>query len=196
MVGTPQNYIKLEEKSDEFPISLSMFNDPASPRFPRVPLSRRSAAFAIDFCTAGLLSLFLGNLLVPTFILTWLILRVILVAKNRGQSLGRYALDIRVIDAKYGRTPGLLELFKREGIVGLGALLALLGIRYLSPANAWSILLMIPLPVDCVFAVVEGSRRQAFHDQIAGTLVVQTRRGYSLDLKIKKWVAKFKSNMK
>lgn len=173
-----------------------MFNDPASPRFPRVPLSRRSAAFAIDFCTAGLLCLFLGNLLVPGFILTWLILRVILVAKNRGQSLGRYALDIRVIDAKNGRTPGLLELSQREGITGLGALLALLGISYLSPTNAWTILLMIPLPADCLFAVVDENRRQALHDQVAGTLVVQTRRGYSLDLKLKRWVAKFKSNMK
>ena len=173
-----------------------MFNDPASGRFPRVPLSRRSAAFGIDFCAAGLVSLLMGNLLIPAFILTWLALRVVLVAKNRGQSIGRYALDMRVVDVKFGRTPGLLELCKREGIVGLGALLALLGIRYLSPAHAWTILLMVPLPADCLFAVADENRRQAFHDQVAGTLVVQTRWGYSLDLKLKKWVAKFKANMK
>jgi len=43
--------------------------------------------------------------------------------------------------------------------------------------------------VDCGFAFVDNDFRQAFHDRIASTVVIQTRRGYSLDIKLKKIVA-------
>jgi hypothetical protein len=135
----------------------------------------------------------LANLLVPTFILAWFSLRVLVVAKNKGQSLGRYALDLKVVDPQYGRVPGIMELCQREGIhgprtfvsgaptvgapgndrkIGTGAMLALIGIYYLSPVNAWALLLMIPVLIDCGFAYIDRELRQAFHDQIADTIVV------------------------
>lgn len=173
-----------------------MLKEPAYTRLPRVPLWRRSAAFAIDFFLAGLVSLFLANLLIPTFIIAWFSLRVIVAAKNKGQSLGRYALDLKVVDPRYGRVPGIMELCQREGILGTGALLALMGIYYLSPTNAWAVLLMIPLPFDCGFAYVDRELRQAFHDQIADTIVVGTRRGYSLDLRLKRLFANFNRDVR
>lgn len=173
-----------------------MLKEPAYTRLPRVPLWRRSAAFAIDFSLAGLISLLLVNLLVPTFILAWFSLRVLIAAKNKGQSLGRYALDLKVVDPIYGRVPGIMELCQREGILGAGAMLALIGISYLSPVNAWVVLLMIPLLVDCSFAYVDRELKQAFHDQIANTIVVGTRRGYSLDLRLKRLFANFNRNVR
>ena len=173
-----------------------MLNEPAYTRLPRVPLWRRTAAFAIDFFLAGLLSLLLANLLVPTFILAWLSMRVIVAAKNKGQSLGRYALDLKVVDPQLGRVPGIMELCQREGILGTGAMLALIGIYYLSPVNAWAILLMIPLLVDCGFAYIDRELKQAFHDQIADTIIVGTRRGYSLDLRLKRLFANFNRDVR
>lgn len=168
-------------------------------RYPRVPLGRRSAAFAIDFVAVALLSsvvalnpfaqsiLFLGG---------WMAMRVILVSKNRGQSLGWWALDMRVVDAHSGSTPDLQTLFKREALAGLGALFALLGLVNLSPASAWSILLFLPLGVDSSFAFINDADRQAFHDRFADTLVVQTRRGYSLDIKLRRLLAQAKGRVK
>ncbi len=75
-------------------------------------------------------------------------------------------------------------------------MLALIGISYLSPVNAWALLLVIPLLVDCGFAYVDRELRQAFHDQIADTIVVGTRRGYSLDLRLKRLFADFNRDVR
>jgi hypothetical protein len=55
---------------------------------------------------------------------------------------------------------------------------------------------MLPLGVDCGWAFAEANWRQAFHDQIAGTVMIQSRRGYSLDLKLKQIVAQFQRRMR
>jgi hypothetical protein len=57
-------------------------------------------------------------------------------------------------------------------------------------------LLLLPLAIDCSVANFDPQLQQAFHDRIAGTMVVATRRGYSLDLKVKRWVAQLRRFVK
>jgi len=161
-------------------------------------MDRRVAAFAIDVGAASLLSLLLGGgtLYIPLFLGVWLALRVVLVIRNRGQSLGRWALDIKVLNPRFRAVPGLTDLVKREAITGLGSLLALISLVNLSPTNGWILVLPIPLLLDCGFAFVDAEYRQAFHDRIARSVVIQTRRGYSLDIKIKKIFAEMGIRMK
>lgn len=166
-------------------------------RFPRVPLPRRIAALAIDIGAVGLLSLLFGRqAYVVMFIVFWFALRVFVVAQNKGQSLGRWALDMKVINPQFRALPGLLELTKREAIVGLGALLAWIGLVNLSPTNGLFLVLPIPLLVDCGLAFTDAEYQQAFHDRLAQTVVIQTRRGYSLDIKLRRLFAQAGRRMK
>lgn len=166
-------------------------------RYPRVPLDRRVAAFAIDFGLASVISLIAGsNLYIPVFILVWFGLRVVVVEQNKGQSLGRWAFDITVIDPYFAAIPGLKELAKREAIAGLGSLLVLMGLVNLSPTNGFILVAPIPLLIDCGFAFLDQEHRQSVHDRVSRTLVVQTRRGYSLDIKLKKLFAQRGQRMK
>jgi len=172
--------------------------EPVYTRFPKVPIERRAAAFLIDFVGVWLFSSFVTNILVQmlVFILLWLALRVVLVSSNQGQSLGRWALDMKVLDAKYAKVPGLLTLAKREGILGGCALLAMIGLR-IGLANGISMLLLIaPLLADWGVVLTDPEAQQAFHDRIAKTIVIQTRRGFSLDLRLKKLFAQMRRRMK
>ncbi|MBW4649540.1 MAG: RDD family protein [Kastovskya adunca ATA6-11-RM4] len=177
--------------------------EPVHRKFPKVPIERRAAAFAIDFVVVWLVSsIFRGNapgislLQMLVFILLWLALRVILVLKNQGQSLGHLALDMKVLDAKYSRIPGVLMLMKREGILGFCSLLAMIGLT-IGLANGISLLILTaPLAADCGMALADQEARQAFHDRVANTIMIQTRRGFSLDLRIKKVFAQIKRRMR
>lgn len=157
-------------------------------QWPRAPLARRVAAFCIDTGVIWLLSsLLINNWFLSTllFLVFWLTMRVLLVAKNKGQSLGRWALNMKVIDPRYQRTPGILELSKREGMLVVAAVLAIQGIKGLTSGNAAVLLLFLPLFLDWVVALVDTERyQQAFHDQVSKTLVIGAIRGYSLDLKV------------
>ncbi|QZZ20373.1 RDD family protein [Leptothermofonsia sichuanensis E412] len=168
-----------------------MFDELEPPRrYPRVPMDRRVAAFAVDFGLVSLFSLFGGShLYIWFFMLLWLGLRVVVVEKNRGQSLGQWAFDIRVAELRYGSTPTLQAMLKREAIAGLGALLVFVGLVNLSPTNGFILIGLVPLLVDCGFAFLDEVGRQALHDRVAHTMLVQTRRGYSLDIKLKKLFA-------
>ncbi len=167
-------------------------------RFPKVPIERRAAAFAIDFVSIWLVSSFLRiNFLVQmlVFIMLWMALRIVLVSSNQGQSLGRWALDIKVLDAK-GKIPGLLTLAKREGVLGLCALLAMIGLS-IGLANGISLLLLItPLGADCGAAFADTEAQQALHDRVAKTVIIQTRRGFSLDLRLKKLFSQVSKSMR
>ncbi|WP_446355546.1 RDD family protein [Coleofasciculus sp. G2-EDA-02] len=179
--------------------TLTMYElEPIHKRFPQVPIERRVCAFLIDFVAIWLVSSMAGGnafLQMLVFMALWLGLRVVLVSSNQGQSLGRWALDMKVLDAKYGKLPGLLTLSKREGILGFCALLAMIGLN-IGLANGISLLLLIaPLGVDCGIALSEPETQQAFHDRIAKTIVIQTRRGFSLDLRLKRWVAQIRRRM-
>ncbi len=169
----------------------------ASRRFPKVPIERRAYAFLIDFVTVWLLSsFFMGVLQGIVFLLAWFALRVILVEKNKGQSLGSWALDMKVIDPRFNKIPGIADLAKREGILGLAALLAMTGLN-INFSNGISMLLLItPLVADCAVALGDEELHQAFHDQIAKTIVIQTKRGFSLDLRMKRLWFEVKQKIK
>jgi uncharacterized RDD family membrane protein YckC len=165
-------------------------------RYVRVPMDRRIAAFAVDFGAVSCVSLLGGSGFALLFLILWLGMRVIGVSMNRGQSLGRWAFDIKLVDPKYRAIPGLKELFQREAMTGLGSVFILMGLVNFSPANAWVLITPVPLLVDCGFAFADPDYRQAYHDQIARTMMVQTKRGYSLDIKLKKLFAQGRSRMK
>lgn len=170
------------------------------PLQPKVSIGRRAGALCIDAIAVGLPSLLLGaNPIVQTifFILLWLIMRVAIVRKNKGQSLGRWALDMKIVDPRLDRTPGLQELCKREALLGVCAALACAGIGGLTSTNAGVLLLMLPLAIDCSRACTDTTRfPQAFHDRLAGTIIVGTRRGYSLDIKIRRLLDQVQSNVR
>lgn len=176
--------------------------EPAFSRFPKAPIWRRGVASGIDFVVVWLLSSILAAnqsgsqaVQVFVFIVAWLGLRVILVAKNQGQSLGHWALDMKVVDTKLTKVPGLAELAKREGVIGLAALLIMiaLGNLFYRPGL---LVLLIPLISDCAFAFTDPTRRQTFHDRLARTMVISTHRGYSLDLKVKKLLTQARRRVK
>lgn len=122
-------------------------------------------------------------------------MRVLLVDKNQGQSLGRWALDVKVIDPRFNRVPDLVSLFKREGIISIVAVLAMLGLQINFRNGLSMLLLLAPLLVDCALAFVDENYNQALHDRLAQTTIVQTKRGFSLDLRLKKIVAQLRRNM-
>lgn len=172
-----------------------METEPVHKHFPKVKLGRRGAAFLIDYWVVALLSSLGGD---PNthgvewgqallFLLLWLGMRVILSTSNQGQSLGRWAFDIKVIDLRFGKTPLLQNLLKREAITGIGAALTAVGLSHLTPGHGAGMLLLLPLAIDCTIAKTDPFLRQTFHDRIAHTIVVATRRGFSLDIKMKKW---------
>jgi uncharacterized RDD family membrane protein YckC len=173
-----------------------MFIDkPTSRRFPRVPFERRTYAFLIDFILVWLISSIAGNnwlleLLLFTF--AWLVLRVVVVDRNKGQSLGRWALDMRIIDPRSNKTPGIATLAKREGILGLAAFFAMIGLK-VNFANPISLFIFIsPLFADGATALGDEEYSRTFHDRFSQTLIIGTRRGFSLDLRIKKLINEFK----
>lgn len=162
--------------------------EPQPRRLPKVPIDRRAYAFLIDFVTVWLVSSFVGNAWVLqffVFLVVWFILRVIVVEKNKGQSLGRWALDMKVIDLRLKRIPGITELAIREGIVGLSAALTMIGFNYTFPNPLSMILLSSFLLVDCGMALGDEDYRQAFHDRFSKTVIIPSKRGFSLDLRLK-----------
>lgn len=164
-------------------------------RFPKVPLDRRFWAFFVDFLCAWIVSGLAGLALQwLIFLLAWFALRVAVVERNQGQSLGSWAFDIKVIDVSY-RIPEVVSLSKREGILGGLSMLAMYGLQ-INVANAISMLILIsPLLACCLVAIADEEFNQAFHDRIAETYVIQTQRGFSLDLRIKQIVAELRENM-
>lgn len=168
-------------------------------RIPRAQVWRRGTATAIDFILAWFASALLGAnqplAQAIAFLLTWAALRVILVLNNQGQSFGHWALNMKVVDANTGRAPLVADLARREGAMGGAALLALFGLSFLF-SNPGTILLIIPLAVDCSFAFADPMLRQALHDRWGRTCVISTRRGYSLDLKVKKIFAQARNRVK
>ncbi|MEA5571731.1 RDD family protein [Calothrix sp. UHCC 0171] len=175
--------------------------------FPKAELGRRAMGLGIDFLVTWLISSVFGSgeygvqfLQIFVFITVWLILRVILPYNNKGQSLGRWAVDLKVLDLQdlefgRGRIPSLLSLAKREAIIGLCLLLVSIAIANIR-RNPTAILLVIPLVIDCGAAFSDTQARLALHDRFAGTMIVSSRRGYSLDLKIKRLVETMRQNMR
>ncbi|MGD1806288.1 RDD family protein [Dapis sp. BLCC M126] len=164
-------------------------SDDIIPQLPKAPLSRRTAAFSIDAGVVWFISAIISNnwfTFILFFVVLWIAIRVLMVYKNQGQSIGHFALDMKVLDTRYQRTPGILELSKREGILALAGSFAMLGVSNLTSGNAAVLLLIMPLFLDFTVALVDIERyQQAFHDRISQTIVVGTMRGYSLDIKLR-----------
>ena len=156
---------------------------------PKAPLERRTYAFLIDFVLVWLFSSLVKNILVELLIFTvlWLILRVIVVDRNKGQSLGRWALDLKIVDQNLNRLPDLFTLTKREGLICLGAFLAMIGLKINFRDFLLMFLLAMPLIIDGFTALTDDEYNRAFHDRFTGTMIIQTKRGFSLDLRVKKW---------
>lgn len=177
-----------------------MDDNPLYFRAPRVPLWRRGCAFGFDSAIAWILAtLIAGPTVGPrllVFALSWFSMRVIVPSSYFGQSPGRWAFDMRVVSDRDNRTPLWQDLAKREAISGLAVFLALLGFFNLGTRNAFYLILLLPLGVDVGVAWFDPVDPSAFHDRVSETRVVATRRGYSLDLKVKKWVALISRNVK
>ncbi|NCO76197.1 MAG: RDD family protein [Cyanobacteria bacterium] len=157
-------------------------------RSPKAPFDRRGYAFLIDFVVVWIISSLVTNIILEFLIFTllWLILRVIVVDKNKGQSLGNWAMDLKIVDLKFNRLPSLLSLTKREGIIALGGFLAMIGLKINFQDFLLMILFMTPLILDVLTVFTNDQYNQAFHDRISGTIIIQTKRGFSLDLRLKK----------
>lgn len=157
-------------------------------RSPKAPFDRRAYAFLIDFIVVWLISSLVTNIFLEflVFTLLWWILRVIIVDKNKGQSLGRWTMDLKIVDLRFNRLPSLLTLTKREGTVAIGAFLAMIALK----VNFQDFLLMMlfatPLLLDGLTIFTDDQYNQSFHDRISGTMITQTKRGFSLDLRLKK----------
>jgi uncharacterized RDD family membrane protein YckC len=117
--------------------------------------------------------------------------------RNYGQSLGRWAMDIKIVSPDYNRVPSLAILIKRESLIGALAMIAMIGLQYYNVRNGVATLLLIsPLLGDCLMALGDEDYNQAFHDQFVDTIIVQTRRGFSLDLRLKKLLADWRNNVR
>ena len=174
--------------------------------YPKAEIGRRGMALGLDFLGVWLVSSLLGGgdigiqfVQILVFVILWLILRVVVVYNNQGQSLGRWAFDLKVLEVEdgevVGRIPDLPSLLKREAIVGLGALLVSIALSNIR-ANPTAILLVLPLAIDCGTAFSDTQMRQALHDRYCGTFIVSSRRGYSLDIKIKRLVDNMRRNVR
>ncbi|WP_017653420.1 RDD family protein [Fortiea contorta] len=174
--------------------------------YPKAEIGRRGMALALDFLGVWLISSFLGNsssgiqfIQIFVFAIAWLILRVFVVYNNQGQSLGRWAFDMKVLEVEAGeitgRIPILQALLKREAIIGVGALLVSIALGNIR-ANPTAILLVLPLAVDCGTAWYDPVQHQALHDRYSGTIIVSSRRGYALDLKIQRLVENWRRSMR
>ena len=171
---------------------------PDSRKYPKVPLERRASAFAVDFLSVWFVSsFFASNLIVQwlVFLPCWWISRVLIVEKNRGQSLGTWLFDFKIIDSRFNRLPDLLSLSKRELMVGIGSALAIAGLQNFTSGLSM-LLLLSPLAIDCSLALMDEETNLAGHDRVAGTYAIQTERGFSLDLRLKKIFGQIKDRMR
>ena len=167
-------------------------------KYPKVPLDRRAWAFTIDFLSVWFISAFFATSLIVqwlVFLTTWGILRVLIVEKNRGQSLGNWLFDIKLIDPRFNRLPELLNLGKRELMLGVGSALAIAGLQNFTSGLSL-LLLLSPLAVDCSLALIDEETNLAGHDRISQTFLVQTERGFSLDLRTKKIFGQIQRRMR
>ncbi|MEO1006021.1 MAG: hypothetical protein AAFW67_09255, partial [Cyanobacteria bacterium J06638_38] len=73
-----------------------------------------------------------------------------------------------------------------ELILGCGSALAIAGLQINVRNGLSMLLLMAPVIIDCSLALLDEETNLAFHDRIAETYLIQTERGFSLDLRFKK----------
>jgi len=158
-------------------------------RRPKAPVERRAYAFLMDFILVWLFSSLSTNIFIELliFAVLWLIFRVLIVDRNKGQSLGKWAFDLKIVEQNSNRLPSLLTLTKREGIICLVSFLAMIGLKINFKNFLSMLLLCVPLMIDGFTALTDDEYNRTFHDRLTDTVIVQTKRGFSLDLRLKKW---------
>lgn len=82
------------------------------------------------------------------FVLLWFIFRVIIVQINKGQSLGRWAMDLKIADIRRKRQPSMVSMSKREGVIALIAFTAMIGLKINFKDSLLMVLLLTPIIVD------------------------------------------------
>jgi len=173
-------------------ISASMNFEPAYNRLNLAQVPPRIGSFTIDFCACSFIGKLIESLLGITenssvglviFAIVWMSDRVLIAGNNQGQSLGRWLVSLKTVDMNYGKSAGTIELFKRELIVFPFLALLLVASQYPTSAALFAV---IPLIVDAVFAMVDSRKIQTLHDKVGGTIVVVTRRGFQIDIKLAK----------
>jgi len=75
------------------------------------------------------------------------------VYRNQGQSLGRWALDMKVLDPELGKVPSLQALKRSSN----GLLCPIGGDRPQQYGNTGAVMLMVPLALDCGFALSDNT---------------------------------------
>jgi uncharacterized RDD family membrane protein YckC len=168
--------------------------EPAYSRLTLARLSQRNAALIVDFIACAFLGQLIEALLglsnsglgLGIFGVAWAIDRVFIAGKNQGQSLGRWLMSIRVVDAYYGKSAGVLELLKRESFIYLGMAFVLAAFNSGGLTNAISLFAVIPIVIDGVIALADSEKVQTVHDKIGGTIVIACRKGLQMDRKITK----------
>lgn len=171
--------------------------NPQYHQLPIADLKRRVGASAIDYILAWLAGGLGGSVLGPgfgqwlVFLMAWFVLRVLVVMNNRGQSPGHWALDMKVVNEASGKMPSLEWLARREGSIGFACSLLFISIH--NP-NYLVILFVLALPIgyDLWIASVDRELGQTLHDRLGRTVVINTLRGYSLDLKLRDWFEAFR----
>ena len=165
--------------------------------YPKGEILRRGIAFGIDDLGVWLISSFLGSgsvgiqfVQITVFIVFWFILRVLVPYNNQGQTLGRWAVNLKILEVNQGKIankqiPDLPAFVKREAILCFCALLISISLSNIL-ANPTAILLLLPLLIDSSAAFSDTQKHQAFHDRYAKTVIVSSRRGYSLDIKYRR----------
>jgi uncharacterized RDD family membrane protein YckC len=164
--------------------------EPAYNRFSLAQMGQRVAASGIDIVVCLMLSSFLealvgidvvsgaGELI---FCFVWLFNRVLVPTKNQGQSVGRWAMNLRVVDVEFGKTANVVALARREATVLIAMLIWIASLDSLTGAV---ILALIPVVVDIAPAFVDIDRRQALHDKVGDTIVINSRKGFELERKL------------
>ncbi|MCB0962209.1 MAG: RDD family protein [Acidimicrobiales bacterium] len=144
------------------------------------PRWRRLLAFLLESYLLAALGLGLARVLSASG--AWIVVLGLLVANGvvlvatTGRTVGMQVLDVRIVDATDGRSPGWLRSTVRFGVLaGPGVILTALG-PLAGPAldqllrgvaNLWLVVCVAPILVD--------PYRRGLHDRAAGTLVVGAR---------------------
>jgi uncharacterized RDD family membrane protein YckC len=171
----------------------------SNPQYNQLPIAdirRRVGAAAIDFLLAWITSTWVGGALGGAafsdwiiFLASWYGMRVLLVLNNQGQSPGHWALDMKVVQETSGRMPRQESLLKREGSLGFACSLFMVA---LTPSHsALLLVLILPLGFDFWLASTDQRLGQTLHDRWGRTVVINTLRGYSLDVKLRQRLQEF-----
>jgi uncharacterized RDD family membrane protein YckC len=168
--------------------------EPAYSRLVLARLAQRNVALLVDFIACAFLGQLIEALLglsnsglgLVIFGVAWMLNRVFIAGKSQGQSLGRWLVSIRVVDMTYGKSAGVLELFKREAAIYLCMALVLAGFNSGGITNTISFFALIPIVIDGVIALADSEKMQTLHDKLSGTIVIVSKRGLQLDQKITK----------